>query len=88
MVADGAIGGAVAGVPLIGGYSELKSILSARRIDQVIIALSRHESERFEKVAAELSDEVVNVKIVPDLLHGFNLRSSVESFDGIPVIGM
>ena len=30
----------------------------------------------------------MNVKIVPDLLHGFNLRSSVESFDGIPVIGM
>ena len=88
VVADGAIGGAVAGVPLIGGYSELKSILSASRVDQVIIALSRHESERFEKVAAELSDEVVNVKIVPDLLHGFNLRSSVESFDGIPVIGM
>ena len=30
----------------------------------------------------------MNVKIVPDLLHGFSLRSSVESLDGIPVIGL
>lgn len=88
VVADGAIGGEVAGAPVIGGYSDLKAILSSSRVDQVIVALSRHESERFEKVAAELADEVVDVKIVPDLLHGFSLRSTVESLDGIPVIGL
>jgi len=88
VVADGAIGGEVAGAPVIGRYSDLKSILDQHRVDQVIVALSRHESERFEKVAAELADEVVDVKIVPDLLHGFSLRSTVESLDGIPVIGL
>lgn len=88
VVADGAIGGEVAGAPVIGGYSDLKAILSSSRVDQVIVALSRHESERFEKVAAELADEVVDVKIVPDLLHGFSLRSTVESLDGIPIIGL
>jgi Undecaprenyl-phosphate glucose phosphotransferase len=88
VVADGAIGGAVAGTPVIGGYADLKAILREQRVDQVIIALSRHESERFEKVAAELSDEIVNVKVVPDLLHGVGLRSTVESLDGIPVIGL
>jgi Undecaprenyl-phosphate glucose phosphotransferase len=88
VVADGAIGGAVAGAPVIGGYADLKRILREQRVDQVIVALSRHESERFEKLAAELSDEVVNVKVVPDLMHGFSLRSTVESLDGIPVIGL
>ncbi len=88
VVADGAIGGAVAGVPVIGGYGEIKSVLAGQRVDQLIVALSRHESEIFEKVTAELSDEVVNVKIVPDLLHGLGLRSTVESLDGIPVIGL
>lgn len=88
VVADGALGGAVAGAPVIGGYADLKSILRGQRVDQVIVALSRHESERFEKVAAELADEVVNVKVVPDLLHGFNLRSTVETLDGLPVIGL
>lgn len=88
VVADGAIGGVVSGAPVIGGYADLKRILKGQRVDQVIIALSRHESDRFEKVAAELADEIVNVKIVPDLLHGFGLRSTVESLDGIPVIGL
>jgi exopolysaccharide biosynthesis polyprenyl glycosylphosphotransferase len=37
---------------------------------------------------AELQDGVVNVKIVPDLLHGFALCSTVESLDGLPVIGL
>jgi Undecaprenyl-phosphate glucose phosphotransferase len=88
VVADGALGGSVEGAPVIGGTSDLKSILAESRVDQVIIALSRHESELFEKVVAELADELVNVKIVPDLLHGYSLRSSVESLDGIPVIGL
>jgi len=88
VVADGALGGRVASARVIGGYGDLKSILRAQRVDQLIIALSRHEAERFEKVVASLADEVVNVKIVPDLLHGYGLRSSVESLDGIPVIGL
>ena len=88
VVADGSIGGSVEGAPVIGATSDLKAILNETHVDQVIIALSRHESELFEKVAAELADEVVSVKIVPDLLHGYGLRSSVESLDGIPVIGL
>jgi exopolysaccharide biosynthesis polyprenyl glycosylphosphotransferase len=88
VVADGSIGGSVEGAPVIGATSDLKAILNETHVDQVIIALSRHESELFEKVATELADEVVSVKIVPDLLHGYGLRSSVESLDGIPVIGL
>lgn len=88
VVADGALGGEVGGAPVIGGYGMLKSILRAQRVDQVVIALPRHDFGIFEKVVAELEDEVVNVKIVPDLVHGFSLRSSVESLDGLPVIGL
>ena len=46
VVADGALGGSVAGARWIGGYGDLKSILHAHRVDQLIIALSRHEAER------------------------------------------
>ncbi len=88
VVADGALGGEVAGVPVIGRTSDLKAILGRDRVDQIIVALSRDENERFEKVMAELEDEIVNVKVVPDLLHGLGLRSSVESLDGLPLIGL
>lgn len=88
VLASGSIGGAVEGAEVIGSVSDLKRLLHERQVDQVIIALSRHESELFEKVVVELANEVVNVKIVPDLLHGYRLRSSVESLDGLPVIGL
>lgn len=87
VVADGALAGSVEGAPVIGATADLKSILRKRDVDQVIIALARHESELFEKVVAELADAMVNVKIVPDLVHGYGLRSSIESLDGIPMIG-
>ena len=35
---------------------------------------------------ADLGDEVVNIKLVPDLLHVTSLRSSVENVDGLPFI--
>jgi Undecaprenyl-phosphate glucose phosphotransferase len=88
VVSSGSIGASVEGADVIGLTSDLKQILKEHRVDQVIIALSRHESELFEKVVVELADEIVNVKIVPDLLHGFSLRSSIESLDGIPLIGL
>ncbi len=36
----------------------------------------------------ELDDELVDLRLVPDLLHVATLRSSVEDFDGLPVISL
>ena len=74
------------GIPVLGRYADLKHILSERRIDQVIIALGSGESQRLEKVLADLDDEVASVMLAPDLLHIATLRSSVENFDGVPII--
>jgi len=52
----------------------------------VVIALGSDEGYRLEKVLADLDDEVVSVMLAPDLLHIATLRSSVENFDGIPII--
>jgi len=76
----------VAGVDVVGGYGELKSVLSAARVDQVLIALPREESHKLDKVLADLDDEMVSIQLVPDLLDFLTLRSSVESLDGLPVI--
>jgi Undecaprenyl-phosphate glucose phosphotransferase len=78
------------GVPILGNYSALKSLVrhSSERVDQVILALGRDESDALEKILAELDDEVVNVNLVPDLLHVMTLRSSVENLDGLPMINL
>jgi exopolysaccharide biosynthesis polyprenyl glycosylphosphotransferase len=88
VVADGAMGDRVAGVPVVGRYGDLSSIFERQRIDQVLVALSRHEADVFEKVITELERVTANVKIVPDLLHGLTLRSTIENLDGLPVIGL
>ena len=52
----------------------------------MIIALGSDEGYRLEKVLADLDDEVASVMLAPDLLHIATLRSSVENFEGLPII--
>ncbi len=78
----------VAGVPVVGEYGGMKELLVRRRIDQVVLALPRDEQHHMEKVLGSLDDEVVNVRMVPDLLHVMTLRSSVEDLDGLPTINL
>jgi exopolysaccharide biosynthesis polyprenyl glycosylphosphotransferase len=78
----------VGGVPVLGDYGGLKQAVAHRRVDQVFLALDRDESEALEKVLADLDDEMVSVKLVPDLLHVMTLRSSVDDLDGLPIINL
>jgi len=88
VLADGAVGRSVRGVPVVGQYSDLKQALSKERIDQVIVALPRDEWPRLDKILGDLEDEVASVKLAPDLLHIMTLRSSVENLDGLPIISL
>jgi len=89
VLADGAEGKRIHDVPVVGEYKDVKQALHGdTRIDQVIIALPRADWQRMDDILAELDDEIVSVKLAPDLLHILTLRSSVESLDGLPIIGL
>jgi len=85
-------GRTVRDVPVVGDYGQLKDILrrsrSVDRIDQIFLALPRDDGHHLEKVLSDLDDEMVTVRLVPDLLHVRTLRSSVEDFDGLAVISL
>lgn len=86
---DGAVRGrSVRGVPVIGGYGELKQLLAQHRPDLLVIALPAGEGHRAEKLLSDLDDEVVNVRIVPDLPSTLTLRAKVEDLDGLPLIAL
>ena len=76
------------GVRVLGGYGSIKGVLAERPVDQVILALPREDQGELEKILAELDDEMVTVRLIPDLLHVMTLRSSVEELDGLPVINL
>ena len=78
----------IRGVPVVHGYGHIREVLARDRVDQVILALPKYESHHLEKILAELQDEFVSVKLVPDLLHVMTLNSSVEDFNGLPIIGL
>lgn len=79
----------IGGVPVMGRCNDLKPYLQeGRRVDELIFALSREEWSEFDKTMADLDDETVSVRIVPDLLNMLTLRSSVDDLDGLPMISL
>jgi Undecaprenyl-phosphate glucose phosphotransferase len=79
----------VGGIPVIGGIAQLKQALHGEhRVDQVVIALPQVEAASMDKVLADLDDEMVSLKLVPDLMQVMTLRSSIESLEGLPIIGL
>jgi Undecaprenyl-phosphate glucose phosphotransferase len=76
------------GVRVLGEYAAIKGVLRQHTVDQVVIALPREDGGLLEKILADLDDELVTVRLIPDLLHVMTLRSSVEELDGLPVINL
>ena len=65
-----------------------KEVVEKHRVNQVVLAVDRVETAALEKLLRDLDDEMVSVKLVPDLLHVVTLRSSVEELDGLPIINL
>jgi Undecaprenyl-phosphate glucose phosphotransferase len=81
-------GRTIRGVPVLAGYSAIKEVMAPQRVDQVILALPREDASLVQKILTELDDELVSVRLVPDLLGMLTLRSTIEELDGLPVISL
>ena len=81
------VGNVIDGVKIIGTYKELKNIIRARGIDQVIFALSLKEYRILMVLLGYITDTVADIRIVPDIRYNFfTLRHGTEDFDGLPII--
>jgi Undecaprenyl-phosphate glucose phosphotransferase len=81
-------GRSIVGVPVLAGTEQIKQVLQRHTVQQVLIALPKEDAHRLEKILADLDDETVSIRLVPDLLHVLTLRSSVEDLDGLPMINL
>jgi Undecaprenyl-phosphate glucose phosphotransferase len=76
------------GLPLLGTLDETGDILQRDRIDQLYVALPLDEHMKMVGLVESANREIVEVKVVPDLVQVIALRARLEELDGIPIINI
>jgi Undecaprenyl-phosphate glucose phosphotransferase len=76
------------GLPLLGTIDDAAEIAARESIDHLYVALPPEQHVRMLELIDSTSREMVDVKVVPDLLQVIALRARLEDLDGIPVINI
>lgn len=76
------------GIPIVGKYEDLRSMVSRFDLDQIIVALPLEDIQSLPRIMEELRDSTVDVKIVPDIYQFISVGGSIEEFEGLPVISV
>jgi Undecaprenyl-phosphate glucose phosphotransferase len=76
------------GIPIVGKYSDLSSILSKTEIDQIVIALPLEEHSMLPDIIQQIGDSLIDIKIVPDLDQFVSVGGAIEELEGLPVISV
>jgi Undecaprenyl-phosphate glucose phosphotransferase len=76
------------GLPLLGTLDETAEITAREAIDHLYVALPPEQHVRMLDLIETTSREMVDVKVVPDLLQVIALRARLEDLDGVPVINI
>jgi Undecaprenyl-phosphate glucose phosphotransferase len=63
-------------------------VLGDYRVDQLFLALPLEAHHEVLKVLNAIEGELVDVKMVPDVLQFVTLRAAVEELEGLPVISL
>lgn len=75
-------------IPVAGIYKDIRGIIKEKEIDQVIIALPAEKHSITVEILKDIGDEMVDIKVVPDLYEFMTLRGGIEEFDGLPIISL
>lgn len=82
------MGDKVEGINILGRISDLKNIITGYGIDQVFVALPVRAHKRLMYIVETLKDELVTIRVVPDIYQAITLNASVEEFEGLPLINL
>jgi Undecaprenyl-phosphate glucose phosphotransferase len=76
------------GFPLLGTLDDAAEITVHESIDHLYVALPPEQHLRMIELIVSTSREMLDVKVVPDLLQVIALRARIEDLDGVPVINV
>lgn len=78
----------VAGYPVVGKLSEVSLIVDQLGIDFLLIALPLSAHDKMMQILHTTRNEMVDIKIVPDILEYVAIRAGIEDLDGVPIINL
>lgn len=73
---------------IIGNLDQIVKIIHQESVDQLFIAFPLSAYNSLEKVFKLIEKEIIDVKIVPDLLQFITLKAGLEDLDGLPIINL
>jgi Undecaprenyl-phosphate glucose phosphotransferase len=88
MVADHATTPRVGSLPVLGTLDETMQVAQAHQVDQLYIALPLEEHASLLRLIKSVSNECVDIKVVPDLVQYATMKAALEDIDGIPIISL
>jgi Undecaprenyl-phosphate glucose phosphotransferase len=82
------VGTQIQGIEVLGLYEEIDQVIQNQGIHLVIFALPLTAHQNLEELLNRIRNELVDIKIVPDLYRFISLRGGVEEFEGLPFINL
>jgi Undecaprenyl-phosphate glucose phosphotransferase len=76
----------VSGKPVLGHFAQIAEVIAQAKADEVLIVLPWSQQDEVSRLLDLLKDEVVDVRLVPDVHAYVTLGCEVEDFDGVPVV--
>jgi Undecaprenyl-phosphate glucose phosphotransferase len=77
-----------AGLPVLGTIDGAREAVERAQADQVYVALPLEDHARLVPLVQGLSNECVDLKVVPDVVQYATIRAALEDLDGIPIISL
>jgi Undecaprenyl-phosphate glucose phosphotransferase len=80
--------GVDAGLPVLGSLEQTPQVAAAHHVDQLYIALPLEEHAKLLRLIKSVSNECLDIKVVPDLVQYATIKAALEDLDGIPIISL
>jgi exopolysaccharide biosynthesis polyprenyl glycosylphosphotransferase len=75
-------------LPVLGLLDDLPAYLKKHAIDHAYIALPMNQNREIEKAVMYLSEETLDVRLVPDMLSFMTMHHTISNLDGLPIVSL
>jgi exopolysaccharide biosynthesis polyprenyl glycosylphosphotransferase len=76
------------GLHVLGTTEDVRPLIAKHQIDTVFLALPVEAYRTMLAILKEVGNEMVDLRVVPDLFQYVTFKAGIEDFDGLPVINL